>query len=130
MASISIASASVPNWQQTSDVQLRIYPLQSFEAADGSLEVQGSPSADVATAGNWFESVACTLTGTTLTIAACSLESTTDSPDNPAATYGAFFYTTEGQQIGPFGAFAKFVLPATPTSTTWAAIEAAQQGIL
>ena len=130
MASISIASVSIPNWQRDSDVQLRVYPLASFEAADGAIVAQGTPSQDQTVAGNFYTAAACTLSGTTLSIASLTLESTTDSLDNPAATYGAFFYTAEGEQICPFGNFSNFVLPAAPTSTTWAAIELAQAGTL
>ncbi len=126
MASITIASASVPNWELPSDVQLRIYPLQSFLAADSTIESAGVPSEDATQSGNDFIPVACTLSGTTLTIASCVLESTTDSLDNPAAQYGAFFYTTEGQKIGGFAEFTSFALPSSPTSTTWAAIAEAQ----
>jgi hypothetical protein len=130
MAAITIASASIPNWQRDSDVQLRIYALQSFVTADNSLIAQGTPAFDENVAGNFFVPAACSLSGTTLTIASVALPSTTDSLDNPSATYGAYFYTTEGEQIGAFGAFARFVLPAAPTSTTWAAIQMAQGGVL
>jgi hypothetical protein len=32
--------------------------------------------------------------------------------------------------IGPFAELHRFVLPSSPTSTTWAAIAVAQRGIL
>jgi hypothetical protein len=128
MASITIAAVTIQNWQLSNDVQLRIYPLQSFTAADSSLVAAGVPSEDAAVNSNFFASVACTLSGTALTISSCTLESTTDSVDNPSAQYGAFFFTTEGQRIGAFGEFSAFALPATPPSTTWAAIALAQQG--
>ncbi len=128
MASISIASVAIPNWQLTSDVQLRIYALENFTAADGTLIDAGNPSEDASQNSNNYEMVACTLAGTTLTIAACTLESTTDSQNNPAAQYGAYFFTNEGQRIGAFGPFSVFTLPAAPVTTTWAAIEQAQEG--
>jgi len=130
MASISIAAISIPNWELGSDVQLRIYPLQSFIAADDTIEAAGIPSEDSSQSDNFFLPVACTLSGTTLAIASCTLESTTDSLDNPSATYGAYFYTTEGQRIAAFGEFASFVLPSAPTNTTWQAIAVAQGGSL
>ena len=130
MASISIASVSIPNWDLSSDVSLRIYPLQSFIAADGSIVAAGTPSEDSSQNNNFFQSVACTLSGSTLAIAACTLESTTDSLDNPAAQYGAFFFTNEGQKIAAFAEFAAFSLPAAPTSTTWKDIAIAQRGSL
>jgi len=127
MASVTIASANVLNWQLGPDVELRIYALESFTSADGNLIPAGVPSEDVAQNSNFFEAVGCTLSGTTLTIASCTLESTTDSLDNQAAQYGAYFFTNEGQRIGAFGEFAAFALPAAPTSTTWAAIAQAQE---
>jgi len=130
MASITIASVTIPNWQINSDVQLRVYALQSFIAADGTVVNCGKPSADQTESSNFFVPAACTLSGTNLTIASLALESTTDSQDNPAATYGAFFYTTEGELLAPFAEFAQFVLPSSPSSTTWAAIAQAQQGAL
>jgi hypothetical protein len=130
MAEISIASVSVPNWELGPDVQLRIYALQSFIAADATIVAAGTPSEDASQSGNFYQPVACSLSGSTLTVAACTLESTSDSQDNPSATYGAYFYTTEGQRIGAFAEFANFVLPAAPTSTTWEAIAIAQGGDL
>jgi hypothetical protein len=130
MASITIASVALPNWQRDSDVQLRVYARSSFIASDGTLVVQGCPDFDEAIAGNWFVSAVCTLSGSTLTIPSITLISTTDSQDNPAAELSAYFYTNEGEQIGPFGAFAQFRLPASPTSTTWKNIQLAQGGTL
>jgi hypothetical protein len=130
MALISIASISIPNWDLTSDVELRVYPLQSFIAADGSMIAAGIPSEDSSQNDNFFQRVPCTLTGTTLAIAACALESTTDSQDNPSAQYGAYFFTSEGQRLGTFAEFATFSLPPAPTSTTWNAIAIAQKGAL
>ncbi len=129
MATIAIASVSVNNWELGSDVGLRIYALESFVAADSSIVPSGVPSEDESTNNNNFLAVACTVSGTTLTIAACSLKSTTDSLDNPAARYGAYFFNNEGQNLGAFGEFAAFSLPPSPTSTTWAAIAVAQLGI-
>src|ERR1035437_9026670 len=100
MASISIASCTLPNWDISADVALRSYALQSFIAVDYSIVAAGCPSEDSTQNGNFFQSVACTLSGTTLTIAACTMESTTDSLDNPSAQYGAYFFTSEGQRIG------------------------------
>ena len=126
MATITIAAVSVPNWELGSDVQLRIYALESFVSADGDLNPAGVPSEDSSQNDNFYQAVACTLSGTTLSIAGCTLESTTDSLDNPAAKYGAYFFTAEGQNLGAFAEFAAFALPAAPTSTTWAAIAEAQ----
>lgn len=130
MAVISVAPISIANWELGSDVQLRIYALSSFLAADNSIVSAGVPSEDSTVAGTFFQPVACTVNGTTLSIAAFTLESTTDSLDNPAAQYGAYFYTTEGQRIAAFAEFAAFSLPNLPSSTTWTAIATAQKGNL
>ena len=130
MASISIASVTIPNWEIGSDVVLRIYALQPFVAADNTIVAAGVPSEDSSAASNFFQAVACALAGTSLTISACALESTTDSLDNPSAQYGAYFYTSGGQRIGAFAEFDSFSLPPSPINTTWAAIAAVQQGIL
>jgi hypothetical protein len=130
MASISIASVTIPNWEIGSDVVLRIYALQPFVAADNTIVAAGVPSEDSSAAANFFQAVNCTLAGTSLTISACALASTTDSLDNASAQYGAFFYTSGGQRIGAFAEFGAFCLPSLPTNTTWAAIAAAQQGAL
>jgi hypothetical protein len=130
MASITIASVAVPNWQRDSDVELRIYARSSFIAADGTLVAEGHPDFDEAVAGNWFVRAACSLSSSVLTIPSITLISTTDSQDNPAAEYSAYFYTTEGEQIGAFGAFDLFKLPASPASTTWKDIQLAQGGNL
>jgi hypothetical protein len=130
MATITIASATLNNWQHSSDVALRIYALQSFVAADGSMIAAGVPSEDSSENSTFFQSVACTLAGSTLSIAACTLLSTTDSLDLASAQYSAWFFTTEGQRICPFAEFAAFALPSSPTSTTWKDIAIAQRGSL
>ena len=126
MAQISIAAAAISNWELGPDVQLRIYALESFVSADGNLNAAGVPSEDSSQNDNFFQAVTCTLSGTTLSIAPCTLESTTDSLDNPSAKYGAFFFTNEGQNLGEFAEFAAFALPASPAGTTWKDIAMAQ----
>ena len=126
MAVITFSPATIGNWELSNNVVLRIYALESFVSADGNLNAAGVPSEDASQNSNFFQAVSCTLSGTTLAIAACMLESTTDSLDNPSAKYGAYFFTNEGQNLGAFGEFAAFMLPASPTSTTWEAIALAQ----
>lgn len=126
MAVITIASAVVPSWNAGSDVQLRIYALENFIAADGAMLIGGPVSSDSSLDGNFCIEIGCTLSGALLTIASFPIESTTDSQDNPSATYGAYFFTNEGEMICPFGEFASFQLPSSPTSTTWQAIALAQ----
>lgn len=127
MPLITIASVTIPNWQRDSDVELRLFADASFSAQSGDLIVQGDPSENAEKSDNFFVRAACTLSGTSLTIASVQLDSTLDS-DVPSCHWQAWFFTPDGVRIGAFGEFQRFVLPASPTSTTWAAIAAAQQG--
>jgi hypothetical protein len=128
MPLITIASVNVPNWQRDSDVELRAFADKSFAASDGTLIVKGDPSEDQERSDNWFLRGTCSLAGSTLTVNSLELYSTTDS-DQPDARWQAWFFTAEGERIGPFGEFQRFALPETPTATTWAAIAAAQEGL-
>lgn len=127
MPQITIASATIPGWQgNTSGVQLRIYANQSFTASSGTLYPQSNANAP-ASLGTFFQVYPCTVSGGGLVIPAVTLDSTTDSPDNPDATFSAVLFDTQsGKQIQPFGTFPSFPLNPTPTSTTWAAIFSAE----
>jgi hypothetical protein len=125
MPSIAIAAVTIPNWSgNTSGISLRVYNNQNFLAQSGTLypaTVQNNLKA--AGLGTFFQSFACTVASGALTIPALALDSTADSPDNPAATYSAVFWDgASGQPIQPFGSAAAFSLSPAPTSTTWAAI--------
>jgi hypothetical protein len=126
MAVITFSPATIGNWELSNNVVLRIYALESFVSADGNLIPAGVPSEDASQNDNFFVAVACTAGGATLTIASFTLESTTDALFNPSAKYGAYFFTNEGQNLGAFGEFAKFMLPASPTTTQWAVVAQAQ----
>lgn len=123
MPLISIASVTIPNWQgNTTGVSLRIYANAPFTAQSGTTYGFGS-QLNPAGLGTFFQSVACTSSGGGLVVPSFTLDSTTDSPDNPAASYSAVLWDgTSGQPVQSFGTFAAFALPATPTSTTWGAI--------
>jgi hypothetical protein len=123
MALITIASVTIPGWQgNSSGVDLRIYTNESFTAATGTLYPQ-SVRQNLASLGTFFQSSVCTVSGGSLTVPAITIDSTTDSPDNPDATYSAVLWdTTTNLPLQNFGTFASFALAPTPTSTTWAAI--------
>jgi hypothetical protein len=131
MASITIASVTVPNWQgNTAGIVLRIYFNEAFTAASGTIypKTVYSNAAGVASLGTFYQTNACTVTGTSLEIPAITLDSTTDSPDNPGASYSAVLWdSTTGKPIQPFGTFRSFVLDPTHTSATWSAIFAASE---
>lgn len=134
MPVISIAATTIQDWDTSygSDVVLRIYPLASFLTSDTPpVMIQGGPLnvQDAESCQNWYSAAYPTLAGTVLTIPATALYSTTDSPDNPSATYAAALFSRwEGIFIDWFFEFSSFFVPASPTSTTWAAIALAQKG--
>jgi len=126
MASITIGNIAISGWQgNTNGVQLRIYTNGSFTATGGNLHpatVQDNP----ASLGTFFQTYTCTVSGSTLTVPTVTLDSTTDSPDNPSASYSAIFFdTSSGKQIQQFGTYSSFSISPSPTSTTWGNIFAA-----
>jgi hypothetical protein len=126
MSLITIAAATIPNWQgNTTGVSLRIYANEAFTATSGNmygLGVQKNP----ASLGTFFLSVACTVSGGALVVPAVEIDSTTDSPDNSAATYSAVLWDgASGRAVQSFGTFAQFAVPPT-TPTTWQALFAAE----
>ena len=129
MASITIASVGIPGWQgNTSGISLRVYTVSDFTAESGTIYPRTVISnLKIAGLGSFFQSFACTVASGTLTIPAITLDSTTDSPDNPAASYSCMFWdSASGKPIQSFGTLPTFTLPASPTSTTWAAIYASE----
>lgn len=125
MASLNIATISIAGWQgNASGVSLRIYANSDFTDAAGGFHPRTVP-ANLATpsVGAFFQSIECTFSNGALVIPAVTLESTTDSPDNPDATYSAVLWDdASGKQIQKFGTFGSFAVPPALASLTWAAI--------
>jgi hypothetical protein len=116
---ISISSVALSDWQGGSTVALRIKIGATFTSLAGNiwLKTMDSPAGQ----GDFYIQSACTVSGNTLTIPAISLDSTTDSPDNPSARYSAFLVdTSTGDTIQAFGS--SFSLSPDSASTTWPAI--------
>jgi hypothetical protein len=132
MATKNIAPVTLPNWQGVSDsISLFIYIHTAFASAGGSLYPatveHNLPYNGICTSGTFYIAAPCTVSGSSLTIPAISLDSTTDSPDNPNALLSAVLWdTAAGQPIEHLGTFTRFSLPAEPTSTTWAQIFATE----
>lgn len=127
MAQITIASATIPGWQgNTQGIVLRIYANSSFTAESGTI-YPASVRTNSPALGTFYQSYACTVADGALTIPAITIDSTTDSPDNPDATYSAVIWdTTSGQQVQNFGTLATWQLQPSPTATTWSAIFSGQ----
>src|ERR1700721_902188 len=130
MASISIASVTINGWQgNVSGVELLIYTNQSFTAESGNIYPQ-SIRCSPASLGTFYQSYSCSVTpgggspptNSTLTIPVVTLDSTTDSPDNPDATFSAVLWdSTSGKQIQTFATFSSFSLAPLPISRPGAA---------
>jgi hypothetical protein len=125
MASITISSANVAGWQGNSTgVQLRIYTNSSFTASSGNLypQTMGNP----ASLGSFYQVYSCSVSGSTLTLPPVHLDSTTDSIDNPSATFSAVLWdSVSGKPIQVFGTESTFALAPSPTTTSWGNVFAA-----
>jgi hypothetical protein len=125
MAVITIATITVPGWRgNQTGVSLRIYANADFTAEAGTFYPRSCID-NPASLGMFYTSVPCTFNGTNsgLVIPQIFLDSTTDSPDNPSATYSAVIWDgISGKKVQHFGTFTSFILAPSPTSTTWAAI--------
>ena len=126
MALITISSANIYGWTgNNSNVELLIYTNGSFTSANGNIYPASIPT-NPASLGTFYQVYPCTSANSILTLPAVTLDSTTDSVDNPAATYSAVFFDAgSGLQIQPFGTQQSFSLSPTPTTTTWGNIFAA-----
>jgi hypothetical protein len=130
MPLITIATVTIPGWQgNTAGVVLRIYSNADFTAQSGTFYPRSVRSAP-ASLGTFYRSYACVAAAgppPTLQIPQVQIDSTTDSPDNPGATYSAELWdSTSGKTIQRFGTFDRFALGPAQTNTTWAAIFAAE----
>jgi len=123
MPLITIAAVTIPNWQgNATGIVLRLYANESFTAQSGSFYPRGV-QCNPASLGTFFQAVTCSVVGGALTIPSFTLDSTTDSPDNPDASYSAVLWdSASGKPVQSYGTFAAFALPAEPTPTTWSAI--------
>lgn len=123
MASITIGSSSIPNYHEVGTLhELRIFCDRSFIAADGSI-VPGRGDRDI-----YFASYTLTVNTTNFTAAipAITLMSTQDALNNDGkfAKYQAQVFVDGAPRdlLMPNGLGA-FWVPASPTSTSWGALE-------
>jgi len=110
---ITISSQTVPNirWGGTT-ATLRIYSSQNFIASDGTPVLSGTVGTT-----NIYQSVSCTISGSTLTVPSFTLQSTLDGANRTDARYTAVFYDSHGSQKSIL--LGNFYVPSTPTTTTW-----------
>lgn len=117
---ITVASTTVNNVQYgTSQVlTMRVYAdargKQGFTTSDGTWIIAGGVGTQ-----NSYKIIQCTIVGTTVTIPSFTIDSTTDSIDEPNAVYTFVFYYGTSQK--DYWAV-EYVIPAGPTNTTWLAL--------
>ena len=110
----SSVSATLYPW-----VEMRVYALQGFVASDGTIVPPGTPGS-----GNFYTRAGVSVISGVAYIPSVTLQSTTDaqSTADRQARYYAGFYSASGAFLDGFDGLTNFQLPATPTSTGWAAI--------
>lgn len=120
--SITITGIVVQNWQAGgSTAQLRIYAQEpGFTASDGTIILGGQVGSQ-----RIYQTYTCTIVSTTITCPSVTLQSTSDALSNQSgAKYWFAFY--QGTTRKQFLYNTAVIVPASPTSTTWSAITAAQ----
>lgn len=125
MATITVSSFLVENWQDSTVTTLRIFCDSGFTTSGTQYVPQSGPSDTVA-----YKSLTCTYDSAakTLLIPSFTIDSTTDGLDITTARFSAYFFDTSGTLVRPFAGFTSFAVPATPTTTTWVAIRIYNQG--
>jgi hypothetical protein len=98
MSTITISSFVVPNWQLGgASCTLRILSNQTFRTSEGE-------QINVSTQDVFYQTVACTISGTDITVPQFTIDSTTDSSD-PNATYNALIYVSNAKKQLLFAAW-------------------------
>ncbi|GEM_PF-5690960 len=116
-ATVTISSTTIENIQYGgSTCTLKIWANSNFFTSGGLAVLGGAVGSD-----NVYKSVACTISGTTLTIPSLTIDSTTDSIDKPTAVYTAVFYDSTGRRRDVYLSNFRVSHSLAPT-TTWGAI--------
>ena len=117
---VTVQSTTIPNYQRGgSTASIRIYCDSSFFA--GGLEY-------VPGLGYFYKSVACTVSGTTITVPSFTLQSTTDS-SNDAAKYIAVLYDDTGARVATLMGGIEFSVPPD-TPITWSELMVYNQAVV
>lgn len=111
---MTIASSVINGWNYPGTVVLRVYADQDFLTSSGEFIKQGSPGG-----AQFYRQYTCSLVGTTLTIPAIDIVTTTDSPDVPSATL-TFSFFVNGTKRGDWLTGVK--IPHTVSNPTTVAI--------
>lgn len=111
---ITIQSQQIPDFRFTgANLTLRIFLNdKGFITSDGFPKQPGSPAN-----GRWYKEVACSLAGSTLTIASFTIDSTIDGLDTNTATYSAWFYSGN-TQLQAYAGFDRFRVPNVIASSS------------
>lgn len=111
MSTITISSHDITNWSYGgASATLRIFPTDTFRTSDGDTVLVGNVSRN-----EFYKSVSCTVSGTTVTIPQFTIDSTIDGTPT-TARYNCWLYDSNGVKRSLF--HADIAVPLT-TPTTW-----------
>ncbi len=131
MATITVSTVTIPSWQgNPSGIQLRLFNNVSFTAEGGTIYPQ-SVLANGQNIGTFFQIFPCVDSGSPptlgLTIPEIVIDSTTDSPDVPTATYTAILWdTNQSRMVQVLGTFS---VPSTGTATATETLDVASVAV-
>lgn len=90
-APVSVSQTTIQGWTYGgASARLRIFANSQFVTSDGKIINAGSQAKS-----SWYKEIVCAISGTTLTVPAFQIDTTTDS-DVKTATYSAVFYDAKG----------------------------------
>lgn len=120
MATITITSFSIPDYKYGGLTgKLRLYANRDFTDSGGVPHLHGTPSS----ATGFYQEVSCTVAGGSFVVPSFNTVSTTDSLPTinaPQVKITAVIFDSKGKARETL--FSDWRIPASPTSTNWAAL--------
>lgn len=114
---INFSAFSIPDANVTgSTVRLRIYASETFTDSLGIVRIGGT----IGSTTGFFKEISCTVSSQTIVCPSFTIPSTVDSIDKPNVKLTAIIFYANGAR-GP-NLFTSWMVPASPTATTWAAL--------
>lgn len=115
--------------------EVRVFADRDFTTSDGKLIMAGVPSVS----NGFYYSFGFTVSGSTLSLSAGSLDSTIDASVHPSVRYNAYFFDSLGRLLGPYQPFQNFQVSniwsgydgtcaGNPQCSTWDAIAVFNSG--
>lgn len=123
MASITFSTFSLPDWHcGGTTAKLRLYASHAWTDASLVPHVKGTTGSPT----GFYQEVACTVSGTTLTVPAFLTPSTTDSLDYPTVTISGVLFDSKGTRRETL--FKGWFINPTPSPLNWATFSVTNLG--